>query len=91
MSSYALVTTVASGAASVSLIAANDHRRGLIIANNDTGILHVDLSGGTATATTANSFQLATLTHQVLDGYKGPATGIWSSQGAGSAQITELM
>lgn len=89
MASKATVTSVASSASSVTLIAANANRKRLIITNNSTAILYVLLGGGTATATTANSDQLATLVTRDYGRFRGAVTGIWAAAN-GSAQVTEL-
>lgn len=97
MSSKATITSVASSTDSVSLIAANPDRTGLIISNASTAILYVRIGGGTATATTSgHSFQLPTLANSntILSqmggrAWKGAVSGIWASAN-GSAQITEM-
>jgi hypothetical protein len=94
MATKITVSSVASSASSVTLLAANPNRNGLVISNNSTAILYVLLGGGTATATTANSFQLATLEHIAVPDFhgstfKGAITGIWAAAN-GSAQITEM-
>ena len=82
-------TSVASSASSVSLIAANSSRKKLIIVNTSTAILYLDFTGGTATATTAHGYQMASNTNLVLDGYTGSVSGIWASAN-GQANITEF-
>jgi hypothetical protein len=86
----AVQTNVASPAASTSLVAANPARKALIISNTSTSILYVLLGTGTVTATTVQSFQLATLQHIVLEGFTGAAQGIHSASN-GSVNITELL
>lgn len=87
--SKATLSTVASSASSVTILAANAKRRGASIVNASTAILYLDLSGGTATATTGHSVQLPTLAYfEVPAGYTGAITGIWASAN-GSANITE--
>lgn len=89
MASKATVTSVASSASSVSLIGANPERNELIITNASTAILYVLLGGGTATATTAHSWQIPTLGSVNFGKFRGAVSGIWASAN-GSAQITEL-
>lgn len=89
MASKATMTSVAASGTSGSLIGANPKRNGLIIHNNGTGILFILLGGGTATATTACSLQIATLASVDLGNFHGAVSGIWTSAN-GSAQITEL-
>lgn len=89
--SKATLTTVASSATSVSILAANSARRGASIVNASTAILYLNLAGGTATATTAHSVQLPTLAYyEVPFGFTGAITGIWASAN-GSANITEFV
>lgn len=88
-SGRAVQTSIASSATSVSLVAANPARRKLIITNTSTAILYVDFTGGTATATTAHGYQMASNTNLVLDNYTGPVSGIWASAN-GQANITEI-
>jgi len=89
MASKATVTSVASSASSVTLIAANPNRNRLIITNQSTAILYVLLGGGTATATTAHSWQMPANTNWDVGSFRGLVTGIWASAN-GSAQMTEL-
>lgn len=87
--SEASQTSVASSASSVTLIAANLRRKRLFIANTSTAILYLRLGGGTATATTAHSIQMAANTNLELVGFTGAITGIWASAN-GQANLTEL-
>jgi hypothetical protein len=88
-SSIATVTTVPSSASSVTILAGNSNRRGASIHNNSTAILYLLIGGGTATATTANSVQMASNTYfEVPYGFTGTITGIWASAN-GSANVTE--
>ena len=89
-SGSAVVTSVASSATSGTLIAARKGRKKLIIQNTSTAILYVLLGGGTATATTAHSFQMAANTNVTIDGFTGAVSGIWASAN-GQANITELI
>ena len=89
-SATATMTSVASSASSVTILAANANRKGASIVNASTAILYLKLGGGTATATTAHSVQMATLTYyEVPFGFTGAITGIWASAN-GSANITEF-
>jgi len=83
------ISTVASSASSVTLIAARSARKKMIITNASTAILYVSLGTATATATTGHSFQIPSLGTFVLDDYTGAATAIWASAN-GSAQVTEI-
>lgn len=89
MASKATVTTKASSASSVEIIAANADRNRCYITNKSTAILYVLLGSGTATATTAHSLQMAANTNYDLGDWRGAIQGIWASAN-GSAQVTEL-
>lgn len=90
-------STVASSASSVAIVANNPQRRGLTITNTSTAILYLNLLGGTATATTAHSIQIASNGRYDLPAfegngntecYTGAITGIWASAN-GQANVTE--
>lgn len=83
-------TSVASSASSVALIAANKARKALIIQNTSTAILYVLFGGGTATATTAHSVQLAANTSYAIEGFTGAVSGIWAAAN-GQANMTEFV
>lgn len=84
------LTTVASSATSVSILASNKARRGACIVNASTAILYLRLDSSAATTTTGHSVQLPTLAYyEVPFGYTGAITGIWASAN-GSANITEF-
>lgn len=88
-SSTATLTSVASGTSSVALLAANTNRRGGSIQNTSTAILYVRMDGGTATATTGHSVQMAANTYfEIPYGYTGAISGIWASAN-GQANVTE--
>ena len=89
-SSTAAVTSVASSATVVTLLAANPARLGLVIYNDSTAALHVKF--GTAASTSSFTVQMATETVYTLPDnpiYTGIVTGIWASAN-GFALITEL-
>jgi hypothetical protein len=84
---------VAASASSVTLRAANALRKGLMISNQGTATLYVDLTGGTATTTTANSFPLAAGATYIMDSTTfttGLVTGIWTATGGSGANVTEF-
>lgn len=86
----AAFSSVASGTASVTILAANTARKGATIVNTDANILRLDMSGGTASAT---RYTYALTTGQFCEvpfGYSGAITGIWDADGAGSALVTEF-
>lgn len=90
VSNTATLTSVASSASSVQLLAANSQRRGASIQNTSTSILYVLLGTASATATTSHSVQMAANTYyEIPYGYTGAVQGIWASVN-GQANMTEL-
>jgi hypothetical protein len=86
-------TNVAASATSVTLKAANVNRKGLMLSNQGTASLYVDLTGGTATTTTANSFVLASNATWTMDFSTfttGAITGIWTATGGNGVNVTEF-
>ncbi len=89
VSGTATLTSVVANIASVTLLAANTARKGASIANTSTSILYLRIGGGTATATTGHSVQMAANTYFELPyGYTGAITGIWVAAN-GQANVTE--
>ena len=87
--SNAVQTSVASTAASKTILAANPARRGASIMNTSTDTLFLLLGGGTADTTVTHSVRLATNTYyEVPFGFTGAITGI-SSGTNGAANVTE--
>ncbi len=85
-------TSVASSASSVSLLAANNARKGATIYNDSTQILYLKL--GATASTTSYTIQLPAAPavnsyYEVPFGYVGAIDGIWASAN-GNARITEL-
>lgn len=88
--STASVTSVADSASSQSLLASNSSRLGFIIFNDSTVNLYVKL--GATASTTSFSYRLTpygTISETDFP-YTGAIDGIWASDAAGSARITEL-
>lgn len=84
-------SSVASAAASTSLLAANARRKGATIFNTDANALCVRLDGGTATTTTGFNVRLTqNQYYEVPFGYTGAITGIWEADGAGAANLAEF-
>lgn len=87
-------TSVNSGTTSVTILAANANRKGASISNTDANTLYLDLSGGTASATsfTAAMGGGSTLPtyYEVPYGYTGAITGVWAVDGTGAALVTEF-
>jgi hypothetical protein len=83
-------SSVGDSATSVTILAANTRRRGASIVNASTAILYLNMTGDTATATTAHHVQLPTLAYyEVPFGFTGLITGIWASDAGGSANVVE--
>lgn len=83
-------STVASAAASTSLLAANTKRKGGSIFNTDANALCIRMDGGTATTTTGFNVRLTQNQYfEIPFGYTGAITGIWEADGAGAANIAE--
>lgn len=83
-------SNVASSASSVTLLAANAARKQAAIFNDSTQILFLDLSGGTASAS-SYSVQLQANNYFELPvpPYTGAITGIWGAAN-GNARVTEF-
>lgn len=87
----AAVTSVASTASSTTILAANANRIGAMVHNTDANALFLKF-GATATATTSFTVKIPAdgyyeFPHPV---YRGIVDGIWASNGAGDAVVTEL-
>jgi len=92
------LSTVGDTTTSTTILASNGARLGAIIQNTSTAILYLRLDGGTATATTGHSIQLAAITSYTLPTittngatlcYRGTITGVWATDAGGSANVTE--
>jgi len=85
----AALTNVASSATTVSLLAANTNRRGVIIFNDSNQSLYVKY-GATASTTSFTYLMTPKSTWEmILPIFQGAIDGIWASAN-GSARITEL-
>jgi hypothetical protein len=82
------VTSVASSATNVTILAANASRLGASIQNDSTQILYLKL-GATASATSYTVRMVSQAHYEVPFGYTGIIDGIWVSAN-GSARVTEL-
>lgn len=83
-------TSVPSANVDTALIAANPRRKAIIFQNTSTAILYLYLNGGTATATTGHSLQLAANASYAIEGFTGSARGIWAAAN-GQVNITEFI
>lgn len=92
------LTTVASSATSVTILAENASRKAAVIQNTSTAILYLRLGTAAATDTTGHSIQLASGARYELpmvenngntETYRGAITGIWASAD-GQANVTEF-
>ena len=88
--STATITTVADSAASQQLLAASTTRLGLYIFNDSTATLYVKF--GTTASSTDFTLLLRPNGLYSMENliYRGRIDGIWSSDAAGNARITEL-
>lgn len=84
--------TVGDSASSVTLLAANSARSGAVIRNDSTARLYIE-RGATATTSSVDYldqgdvYELPILANNEV--YRGIITGIWASDAAGSAYVTE--
>lgn len=86
----AAVTSVASGATSATLLAANGTRRGAVLYNSDANALLLKY-GATASASSFTYRIGSGVTWEMPNPiYTGIIDGIWEADGSGSAFITEL-
>lgn len=88
-SSTAVVTSVASSATNVQLLAVNAGRKAFSVYNESTSILYLKL--GTTASAASYSVQIPTNSYYESQNliYTGEVDGIWASAN-GSARITEL-
>lgn len=87
--SSAAVTSINDSAASQTLLAANAARKGATIFNDSTVALYVKF-GTTASPTDFTAKMDAQGYYEVPFGYTGRIDGIWASDAAGAARVTEL-
>jgi hypothetical protein len=88
-------SNVNDGASSVTILAANAARKGATFWNDSTAVLYLDLSGGTATATSCSVKLGADEFYELPDNgkrgvYTGLITGIWASDQSGAVRVTEF-
>ncbi len=88
-SSTGTKSNVAGSASSVTVLASNTNRKGAMVFNDSTAILYLDLSGGTASATSYSTQVPANGLYELTVVYTGAITGIWSSA-TGNARVTEF-
>lgn len=82
------ITSVASSASNVTLLAANANRLGATVYNESTAILYLKL-GATASATSYTVQMGASTYYEAPYGYTGQIDGIWASAN-GNARVGEL-
>lgn len=80
---------------STTILASNASRKGAVIWNDSTAVLYLDLSGGTASATSCSVKLIADAFYELPDNgkrgcYTGAITGIWASDASGAARVTEF-
>jgi hypothetical protein len=88
-SNAATKANVASSASSVTILASNALRTGATVWNDSSAILYLDLTGGTASATSCTVKLIADAYYEVPFGLHSAITGIWASA-TGSARVTEF-
>lgn len=83
-------TSLASATGSATIITANDSRRGLTISNTDANPLYIKF-GATASATSMTAIVPTFTTWTMTDPiYTGVIDGIWTVNGSGAANATEM-
>lgn len=86
-------SNVSGSASSVTILAANTSRKGVVIVNDSTAVLYIDSTGGTASATSfterLNPYDTLTLPHVGHPMEPNAITGIWTSA-TGSARVKEI-
>lgn len=85
------ITSVASSASSVLVLAANSLRKGACVYNDSTQVLYLALTSAVA-SNSAYTVQIAAGGYYELpstSSYVGPVNGIWASAN-GNARVTEL-
>ncbi len=87
-STVSAVTSVASSASNVTILALNAQRRGATICNDSTAILYLKL-GATASTSSFTVKMLADAYYEVPAQYTGIIDGIWASAN-GNARVTEI-
>lgn len=83
------ITSVASSASSVTILAANNSRASAQVYNESTQILYLALSNVTASATVYTVQMAANTYYEVPQNYTGIIKGIWASAN-GNARVTEI-
>lgn len=73
--------------ASITVLAANSRRRGATIFNDSGVSVDLDVSGGTASATSCTLTLFDQDYYEVPFGHRGAITGIWAS---GAVRVTEF-
>lgn len=88
-SGTAAVTSVAASASSVTLLAANANRRGVIIVNDSvSATLDLAYAGTASTSAYTQSVPPGATWEMPLPAYTGAISGIWSAA-VGNARVTE--
>lgn len=85
------VTSVDSGIAAVTILAANTSRKGATIFNSDANALYILMASTGTVSSSLNSGSIASGAYfNVPFGYTGLITGVWAGDGAGAAKVTEF-
>ena len=85
------LSSKASSASAVTLLAANTNRKGALIYNESTAVLYLGLCPVASVSTTNYTLQIAAGGYYELPApvYTGELSGVWAAAN-GSARITEL-
>jgi len=87
----AVVSVVARKSVDTLLLAANPARKGLLVTNNAGAILYLLLGNGAASDAMYSWRLAANEGFALAFAYGGPVRGVWASNGAGAANITEFL
>ena len=74
----------------VVLLAANPVRKGALIANDAGAVLYVLMASGVSSATRYSWRVDGNSNFEVPFGFVGEVRGVWASNGAGAARVTEF-
>lgn len=84
------VNAVSSSTSSVTILAANNRRKGAAITNDSTAILYIRFGDGAASSTDFSVEMAADAYFEVPKEYRGTITGAWATAN-GNARVTEWM
>ncbi len=89
--STSVVTSVAQSTSTITILSANPTRKGAIVFNNTTsGFLYVKLGASGTSVDFSYKMPPGGALELPFPAYTGVITGVWSTSGSGTAQVTEL-